>query len=125
MHRPFGEGHGIRPRARDWALAAPAAENEARGGTARFLRRHHPCPEDPGERKAIGLFDKSGQCITRLSQKAEKDWADRLPCVREIRVLAMVCRKAEQDGDEACRKRCPVPEWEVPVAEVMFENHRR
>jgi hypothetical protein len=37
----------------------------------------------------------------------------------------MVCQKAEQDGDEACRKRCQVPEWEVPVAEVMFENHRR
>jgi len=79
----------------------------------------------PCERKGIGLFDKSGQCITRLSQKAEKHWMDRLPSVREIRVLAMVCREAGQDADEAGRKRYQVPEWEVPVAEVVSENHQR
>ena len=76
----------------------------------------------PCERNGLGLFDKSNICIARLSQKAEKEWAGRLASVREIRVLAMVCRKAEQDTDETRRERCQVPEWQIPLTEVVFEN---
>ena len=32
----------------------------------------------PCERNGIGLFDKSDNCIARLSRQAEKDWAGRL-----------------------------------------------
>jgi hypothetical protein len=42
--------------------------------------------------------------------------------VREVRVLAMVCRKAEQDADQDRRETYHVPEWEVPVVEVVFED---
>ena len=76
----------------------------------------------PCARNGIGLFDESDICVARLSQKAEKEWAGRLTSVREIRVLAMVCRKAEQDTDEARRQRCQVPEWQIPVVEVVLEN---
>ena len=77
----------------------------------------------PCERNGIGLFDRYHNCIARLSRQAEEHWAARLKSVREIRVLAMVCRKAEQDSDEARRKRYQVPEWQIPVTEVVFENH--
>jgi hypothetical protein len=61
-------------------------------------------------------------CIARLSQKAGKDWAGRLESVREIRVLAMVRRKADQDSDEDRRNRYQVPEWQIPVTEVVFQT---
>jgi ATP-dependent DNA helicase RecQ len=77
----------------------------------------------PSERNGIVLLDKTGNCVARLSRKAEKDWEGRQTSVREIRVLAMICRKAEQDSDETRRKRCQVPEWQIPVTEVVFENH--
>jgi ATP-dependent DNA helicase RecQ len=77
----------------------------------------------PFEQNGIGLLDKTGHCVARLSRKAERDWEGRQTSVREIRVLAMVCRKAEQDSDEARRNRCRVPEWQIPVTEIVFENH--
>jgi ATP-dependent DNA helicase RecQ len=77
----------------------------------------------PSQRNGIGLFDGTDNCIARLSQRGEKSWADRLPFVREVRVLAMVCRKAEQDNDADRRTRYQVAEWEIPIAEVVFEKH--
>ncbi|HOX57108.1 MAG TPA: RecQ family ATP-dependent DNA helicase [Candidatus Paceibacterota bacterium] len=76
----------------------------------------------PCGRSGIGAFDKSNNCVARLSRQAEERWGSRLTSVRELRVLAMVRRKAEQDTDEARRKRYLVPEWEVPVVEVAFED---
>ncbi len=96
--------------------------------------RHHPIHQAlaslqagdklslrPAARSGIGLFDPSERCVGLLSRQAGQRWRDRLPSVRELRVLALVCRKAEQDPDEARRQRCQVPEWEVPIAEVVFE----
>jgi ATP-dependent DNA helicase RecQ len=74
------------------------------------------------QRNGVGLFDQSGNCIARLSQKAETSWVGKLNFVREVRVLAMVRRKAEQDSDEDRRKRYKVPAWEIPVAEAVFEK---
>jgi ATP-dependent DNA helicase RecQ len=76
----------------------------------------------PSARNGIGLFDKSDDCIARLSRQAEEQWAARLSSVREVRVLAMVCRKADQDADEARRQRYQVPQWQIPVPEVVFGN---
>ena len=67
------------------------------------------------------FFEDSGICIGRLSQRAETEWCERLPSIREVRVLAMVCRRADQDSDSTRRERYQVDEWEVPVAEVTFE----
>ena len=74
------------------------------------------------EGNAIGLFDKSGLCVGRLSRKGEGDWGRRMASVRDIRVLAMICRNSEQDTEEIRRERYQVPVWEIPVAEVVFEN---
>lgn len=70
----------------------------------------------------VGLFDSSGLCVARLSHKAEKEWNERLSSVREIRVLAMIQRSADQDTDEKRREQCAVQEWEFPVVEMVFES---
>jgi ATP-dependent DNA helicase RecQ len=74
----------------------------------------------------IGLFDGSDVCVARLSRKAEANWAGRLAAVRDVRVLAMVCRTADQDAEQNRREQYQVTEWEIPVAEVVLEedSHR-
>jgi hypothetical protein len=46
----------------------------------------------------------------------------RISAVREIRVLAMVHRSADQDSDEKRREQCIAQEWEFPVVEMVFES---
>ena len=70
----------------------------------------------------IGLFDSSDACIARFSQMAQADWAGRMASVREVRVLAIIRRKAEQDADESRRERYQVQEWEIPLVEIVFED---
>jgi hypothetical protein len=70
-------------------------------------------------RGGLGLCDSSGTCIARLSRKAEAAWADGAATIREIRVLALVRRRADQDEETERRERYEVPEWEVPVVEVV------
>ncbi|MCI0625894.1 MAG: hypothetical protein L0387_30340, partial [Acidobacteria bacterium] len=53
-------------------------------------------------------------------RKAEAAWQNRLDAIREIRVLALVHRTAEQEKDQDRLDRCRVDAWEVPVAEVAF-----
>jgi ATP-dependent DNA helicase RecQ len=72
------------------------------------------------EGKGIGLFDGANVCVARLSQKAESEWGGRLGSIREVRVLALVGRNAEQDQEPARRERYQVKEWEFPVVEVIF-----
>ncbi len=71
----------------------------------------------------IGLFDGSGACVARLSRKAEAEWAGRLAAVRDLRVLALVCRSADQDAEPTRRERYQVSEWEIPVAEAVFDEN--
>ena len=70
----------------------------------------------------LGLFHNTDVCIARLSRKAATEWGNRLSAVREVRVLAMLCRNSGQDLDEIRRERYQVPKWEVPVVEVVFAN---
>ncbi|MCX6891934.1 MAG: ATP-binding domain-containing protein [Verrucomicrobia bacterium] len=75
----------------------------------------------PCERNSLGLFNQSGNCVSRLSRQAGEHWATRLASVREIRILAMLCRRAAQDNDEARRQRYQASEWQIPVIEVVFQ----
>lgn len=72
----------------------------------------------------VGLFDAAGVCVARLSRKGEIDWAARRNSVREIRVLAMVRRTAAQDDDLERRDSYLVPEWEVPMVEIVSASTR-
>lgn len=72
-----------------------------------------------GQGNSIGFFDYLGACVARLSSAAKAKWDSRLTSVREVRVLAMVRRTAEQDADEARRARYLVREWEVPIVEIV------
>jgi ATP-dependent DNA helicase RecQ len=86
---------------------------------------------NPGEKltmrgldgNGIGLFDRAQVCVARLARKAEADWAGRLAAVREIQVLAMVCRSADQDAEQTRRERYQVSDWEIPVVEIAFTDN--
>ena len=65
------------------------------------------------------MCDASGMCVARLSRKAEASWSERLASVREIRILALVRRRAEQDDDSDRRARYAVLEWGIPIVEVV------
>ena len=62
------------------------------------------------EGNGIGLFDEGDVCVARLSRKAEAGWRARLALVREVRVLAMIGRRAEQDDDLSRRGHYQVVE---------------
>ena len=73
---------------------------------------------DPG----VGLFDEGGVKLSTLSRKAEADWEPRLASVREVRVVAMVRRRADQDEDAERRQGYRVEAWEVPLIEVVSNS---
>jgi ATP-dependent DNA helicase RecQ len=79
----------------------------------------HPRRESNGD---IELQDREGTNIARLSQKAAAEWAGRIECIREVRVLAMVHRSSDQDPDAMRRESYLVSHWEVPVVEVVFQE---
>ena len=74
------------------------------------------------ESERIGLFTEAGVCVARLSRKAAAEWHCRIETVREVRVLAMICRRMEQqhDAEPGAPETCLVEEWEVPLVEVVF-----
>jgi ATP-dependent DNA helicase RecQ len=72
------------------------------------------------DNRGLGLFNDPGICVAHLSRKAEVAWQNRLDNIREIRVLALVHRTAEQEKDPGHLDRCRVNGWEVPVVEVIF-----
>jgi ATP-dependent DNA helicase RecQ len=74
------------------------------------------------DQRGIGLLDANRVCVARLSRKAEMFWKDRLSAVRDLRVLALVHRTAEQEDNQERAARARVGAWEIPVVEVMFQN---
>lgn len=70
------------------------------------------------ENDAIGLF-AGDVCVARLSHKAEAEWASRIAAIREVRVLAIARRTAEQDTDQERRERYQATEWEIPIVELV------
>ena len=84
---------------------------------------------EPGDRltlratePGVGLFDEQGMKLSALSRKAETDWEPRLASVREVRVVAMVRRRADQDEDAERRQGYRVEAWEVPLIEVVSNS---
>ena len=103
IRRDFKEGHPVHT-----ALAR--------------LRSGDRLTMNPAGAEGLGLFDRQGICVARLSRKAVASWRERLGAIREIRVLAVVHRSAEQEADPERRSQCRVAEWEIPVVEVVFEE---
>jgi ATP-dependent DNA helicase RecQ len=77
----------------------------------------------PVSENGTGLLDGSNNCVARLSRSAEPEWAAKLSEVEEVRLLAVIRRHADQDADETRRKRYLVPEWEIPVIEIVMKAH--
>lgn len=78
------------------------------------LRRHNGT--------GLEMCNESGMCVARLSHKAAERWAARIGAIRDVRVLAMVHRSAEQDKEPARRDRCVASDWEVPVVELVWAH---
>lgn len=76
----------------------------------------------PMQGNGIGLFHNSDVCVARLSYNAAVEWREQISTVDEVRVLAMLCRNAEQDTDQVRRERYQVQQWEIPMVEVVFHN---
>lgn len=74
------------------------------------------------EGHGVCLFDKAGQCVARLSRKGDAEWSNRLGMVREVRVLAMACRSSAQDDEANRREQYQVPEWEIPIVEIVCQE---
>ncbi len=72
---------------------------------------------------AIGICDRSGFCVARLSGAGRLVWADRLRRVVEIRVLGML-RWTVDDSREDYRHLAKTPAWELPLLEVVEEEKR-
>ncbi len=73
---------------------------------------------------AIQLVDEAGITVAHLSQNARERWRSRLDEIAEVRVVAMLERRAT-DGDEAYRSLCRVERWEVPLVEVIVRVQAR
>jgi ATP-dependent DNA helicase RecQ len=59
--------------------------------------------------------------VAMLSKHAAEVWLERMEQIESIRVLAMVQRRREDEG-ESYRDHCMVPEWEVPMVEIVFRD---
>ena len=80
---------------------------------------------EPGDRlqlaadaRGLGLFHSNGLAVARLSRQAELVWRGRLETVRDVRVVALLVRRADPEDDAARREQRRVAEWEVPLVEV-------
>ncbi len=71
---------------------------------------------------ALELVDPRGTVVARLSRRAQAEWIDRLDAIREIRLLAVVRRSADQESDAARRDKFRVAEWEIPLVEIVAES---
>jgi ATP-dependent DNA helicase RecQ len=69
--------------------------------------------------EAIVLADDDGTAVARLSKKGVRIWSPHIHNIREVRVLALVHRNAEEEKDPVQRERCGVCEWEIPLVEVI------
>jgi ATP-dependent DNA helicase RecQ len=66
----------------------------------------------------LALVNADGLGVARLSRKAEQVWRGRLDTVRDVRLVAMIQRRADQDDDADRREQRRVAAWEVPLVEV-------
>ncbi len=86
------------------------------------LRAHDTLRLDRNRDGRVQVLDAHGVEVARLSSTAAERWQrPQLEGVDEVRVLAMVCRRAEDCRPEF-REHVVVPSWEVPILEV---RHRR
>ena len=67
----------------------------------------------------LEVLDSAGVAIARLSKKARGEWGDRLDCIREARIVALVRRYRDDVEDKAFQAACCGRSWEVPVVELV------
>lgn len=70
----------------------------------------------------IAITSDENVPLGRLSQSAVATWRERLEAVQEARVFAITRRRKEDIRDDAYAQRCVVPEWEIPLLEVVYST---
>lgn len=72
----------------------------------------------------VELRSREGNCVGMLSAACARQWIDRLPDIREIRVLG-VLRRERRDEGETFAERCRVEKWEIPWVEIIHVREPR
>ncbi|MGZ8237933.1 MAG: RecQ family ATP-dependent DNA helicase [Methylobacter sp.] len=75
----------------------------------------------------LSIADNSGKVVLQhgevtvamLSKKGHQEWADKLPRIESIRVIAMI-KRYRDDSEESYRSRCKVEQWEIPMVELQY-----
>jgi ATP-dependent DNA helicase RecQ len=70
----------------------------------------------------LELRNASGATVGRLSKRAQGKWSSRLNAIKEVRLLAVIQRTAEQEADPSRRESLQVRMWEVPLVEMVIEQ---
>jgi hypothetical protein len=64
------------------------------------------------------LVDESNRRVAKLSQRGVQRWRERQADVLEVRIVAMLQRRREDEQPEFAA-RCRCDRWELPWAEVV------
>ena len=67
----------------------------------------------------LALADRSGVVVGRFSRQGVERWGGRAGSIREVRVVAMIHRRAEQDPDPERQRAYRVEDWEFPAIELV------
>jgi ATP-dependent DNA helicase RecQ len=82
-------------------------------------------PRDRLELRPLGrdlaLIDEAGATVAVLSQKAREKFSRQPRRIANVRVLAVVERRASDCGSEFAGS-CRIERWEVPLSEVVYEE---
>lgn len=79
----------------------------------------------PGTLLSIALINgktvlqHGGATVAQLSKTGHQDWADKLPRIETIKVIAMI-KRYRDDGEENYRAKCRVEHWEIPLVELVY-----
>ena len=69
--------------------------------------------------QTIDILTASGVPVGQLSREGARRWGSRLSVICEVRVVALLQWTA-QDGDATYQETIRVPNWEVPLLEVVL-----
>ncbi len=67
----------------------------------------------------VELINNQGVKVARLSKKAQDIWIQKLPLIKEVRVIALVRRYRKELADSPLKSSCHGESWQAPLVEVV------
>ncbi len=69
----------------------------------------------------IQLVSETGQPVAQLSRSATEEWRERVRKIVDVRVIALVIRRKEDNQEVLHQQRIKVPQWVVPLCEIVWK----